>query len=129
MAELAAVVVPRDADSGPCACRFHREAPEHHDRLLTVELDPLGRVLELVELAATWHELEWTDAEPRIAPRDWIEFAAVHGWQDERIGDLFVALASLSCDQAVADDLAPVVALFGPSPAGRASGSVRQSSS
>lgn len=50
----------------------------HHDRLLTVEHDA-AELLELMELAVTWGELEY-DADAVIGPELWVDFAAAHLW-------------------------------------------------
>jgi hypothetical protein len=52
----------------------------HHDRLLTVEHD-VDEVLELMELAVTWGELEYGD-EPLLGPDAWVRFAETHVWVD-----------------------------------------------
>jgi hypothetical protein len=60
---------------GECGAVTHRA---HHDRLLTIDTDP-DALLELIELAVTWHELEYSD-EPVIGPADWLTFAERHRW-------------------------------------------------
>lgn len=52
----------------------------HHDRLLAVETDT-DELLELVELAVTWSELDYSHA-TLIPPSQWIDFAARHQWRD-----------------------------------------------
>jgi hypothetical protein len=52
----------------------------HHDRLLTVESD-VDELLELVELAVTWGELDYSGAGV-VPPGQWLEFAACHEWRD-----------------------------------------------
>jgi hypothetical protein len=95
-----------------CGCRFGDLAPAHHDRLVSIETDVLGTVLELVELAATWNELEYSESEPLLAPGEWIEFAMAHEWRDpKRIVDLMIALSSLVARPA-RDTLASVIPLF-----------------
>ncbi|MGQ0572770.1 MAG: hypothetical protein ACT4RN_01055 [Pseudonocardia sp.] len=51
---------------------------EHHDRLLTVDVDP-DELLALLELAVTWHELDYGSARV-VGPAAWGEFAAQHSW-------------------------------------------------
>src|SRR4051812_24702437 len=59
-----------------CHCRFARLAPRHHDVLLNAEAD-VATTLELLELATTWEELDYSD-EAVIPPCDWMDFAAAH---------------------------------------------------
>jgi len=53
---------------------------DHHDRLLTVEFD-IDELLELVELAVTWGELDYSGAAV-VPPDQWLDFAACHEWRD-----------------------------------------------
>lgn len=50
----------------------------HHDRLLAVDTDH-DALLELVELAVTWHELDYSGASV-VAPPQWETFAQRHRW-------------------------------------------------
>jgi hypothetical protein len=50
----------------------------HHDRLLAVDTDPAA-VLELIELAVTWYELDYSGA-AMVGPADWETFAQRHRW-------------------------------------------------
>jgi hypothetical protein len=50
----------------------------HHDRLLAIDTDP-SVLLELIELAVTWHELDYSDAEV-VPPHEWELFAERHRW-------------------------------------------------
>jgi len=43
-------------------CAVAARYPEHHDRLLAVDTDA-DALLELLEIAVTWHELDYSDAE------------------------------------------------------------------
>jgi hypothetical protein len=52
----------------------------HHDRLLAVDTDT-SVLLELIELAVTWHELDYSTAEV-VPPREWERFAERHRWAD-----------------------------------------------
>ena len=82
-------------------CRPDRRTRAHHDRLLRVEDDP-DEVVELLELAVTWGELDYSEADV-VPPEAWIDFAAGHRWRHpERVLRLF----SLAAD----------VALRGPHP-------------
>ncbi|MCW2719054.1 MAG: hypothetical protein QOG20_2277 [Pseudonocardiales bacterium] len=69
-------------------CRADTARRAHHDRLLAVETDQ-DAVLELFDLAVTWHELEYSD-EDMVAPHRWLEFAERHRWQDQdRVARIF----------------------------------------
>lgn len=61
-------------------CAFGGRLAAHHDRLLTVEND-LQALLELMELAVTWGELDYSNADV-VAPALWAEFCAQHSWHD-----------------------------------------------
>ncbi|WP_143172270.1 hypothetical protein [Pseudonocardia thermophila] len=62
------------------ACAFG-PARDHHDRLLRVDTDP-EVLLELFDIAVTWHELDWS-AGAVVPPAEWPTFAARHRWVDE----------------------------------------------
>lgn len=66
--------------------------PEHHDRLLTVDTD-LEAALELLEMAVTWHELDWS-ARPVVGPEHWLAFAAGHVWRDPDRAERVFSLAA-----------------------------------
>ncbi len=103
------VVVPMSLDPGGprCGCRSSRRRSVHHARLLTVETDP-DAVLDLFELAVTWGELDYSDADV-LPPESWIDFAAEHRWcRPDRVARLFA--------------LATDVALRGPCPSARRDG-------
>jgi hypothetical protein len=51
---------------------------EHHDRLLRVDTDSEA-LLELIELAVTWGELDYS-SQPIVGPRQWSTFAGRHHW-------------------------------------------------
>ncbi len=103
-------------------CRPDPARRAHHDRLLAVESDP-DAVLELFDLAVTWHELEY-DIDEMIAPARWPEFAERHRWQDparvERIFALAVDIAmrahtqtaplSMAAGSGICPTLAPAAA-------------------
>jgi hypothetical protein len=76
----------------PCDCRFARFAPRHHDLLLNVESD-VATTLELMELATTWEELDYS-AEAVIPPCDWMDFAAAHNWRDPELASRLFSLAT-----------------------------------
>lgn len=76
-----------------CHCRFASTAPLHHDLLLNVE-DDVAVALELLELATTWEELDYS-GEAVIPPCDWLEFSAAHNWRDP---ELALRLFSVAID-------------------------------
>ena len=85
-----------NAEADCCGCRFEQSAPAHHRRLLALETQPMTSLVELIEMAATWGELEYGETEPVIPPGEWIDFAAEHAWVDaDRVFDALVALSSL----------------------------------
>jgi hypothetical protein len=97
------VVVPMSLDPGGarCGCRPSRRRSAHHAALLTIEAAP-DAVLDLFELAVTWGELDYGDADV-LPPESWIDFAAEHRWcRPSRVARLFA--------------LATDVALRGPCP-------------
>lgn len=54
-------------------------------------------LVELIEMAATWDEIEYGETEPVIPPTEWIAFAEDHAWMDgDRVFDALVALASVA---------------------------------
>jgi hypothetical protein len=67
----------------PCQCRFARWAPLHHDMLLSVETD-VAMAVELVELATTWEELDYS-GQAVIPPSEWLDFAGAHSWRDTEL--------------------------------------------
>ncbi|WP_394932663.1 hypothetical protein [uncultured Ilumatobacter sp.] len=79
---------------GACGCAYRVNTPAHHDRLITLEQDPLAVLGELVDLAATWGEVE----DPAIAvidPADWIGFVEQHEWKNpERVLEIVLGLWS-----------------------------------
>jgi hypothetical protein len=74
-----------------CDCHFAGVAPRHHDLLLNVEMD-VATTLELMELATTWEELDYS-AEAVIPPCDWMDFAAAHNWRDPELASRLFSLA------------------------------------
>jgi hypothetical protein len=77
-------------------CAFS-EAMVHHDRLLAIDADP-DELLELLELAVTWAELDYSDT-PVIPPEHWMNFLRSHDWPDpNRVERIF----SLAADIAMA---------------------------
>lgn len=80
---------------GPwCRCADRRWRA-HHDRLLRVETD-LDELLELLELAVTWSELDYSDAAV-VPPERWGDFALAHPWHDpDRMERLFALAADIA---------------------------------
>jgi hypothetical protein len=62
----------------PCCCTVAVTLPEHHDRLLRVDSD-VDELVELLELAVTWGELDYSGVAV-LAPVQWLEFARTHEW-------------------------------------------------
>lgn len=60
-------------------CALASRYPEHHDRLLTVDTDPAA-LLDLLEIAVTWHELDYSESD-LVGPADWLTFAETHTWR------------------------------------------------
>lgn len=75
----------------PCRCRFVREAQVHHDQLLRVTTDA-DAFLELMELAVTWGELDYSEM-PLIPPNRWLEFVDSHIWGDGEKAERMISLA------------------------------------
>ena len=95
-----------------CGCEYRQAAPDHHDRLLRLESNAFDPMVELIEIAATWHELEYGECEPVLGPDRWIEFAATHSWrQPERIMDLMLGLVSMAKPSGPQRSLASVTAI------------------
>lgn len=61
-------------------CSFGGPTKSHHDRLLSVDRDPDG-MLDLLELALTWDELDY-EAHSLIEPPQWEHFLVTHRWRD-----------------------------------------------
>jgi hypothetical protein len=74
-------------------CSVAARHAEHHDRLLTLDTD-LDTLLELFEIAVTWHELDYSNADV-IGPSDWLTFADTHTW---RFPDRAARALSLAVD-------------------------------
>jgi hypothetical protein len=71
----------RAAGCRECPALTHRPAHrEHHDRLLTVDVD-IDELLALLELAVTWHELDYSESAV-MGPAEWLTFAQTHDWTD-----------------------------------------------
>jgi hypothetical protein len=80
-------------------CAVEPASRHHHDRLLTVESN-VGELLELIELALTWGELDYSGA-AIVPPWKWLEFAACHEWRD---ADRAARIFSVATDIALRAD-------------------------
>lgn len=74
------------------SCPAAGEHPEHHDRLLTVDTD-LDAAMELLEMAVTWRELDWS-TRPVVGPEHWLAFPANHVWRDPERAERVFSLAA-----------------------------------
>lgn len=76
-----------------CADCPHADCPTraHHDRLLTVDTDA-GELLALLELAVTWHELDYSGGRV-VGPEAWPAFATRHRWRDPQRAERAFSLA------------------------------------
>jgi hypothetical protein len=72
-------------------CPFRGATRDHHDRLLQVDWDH-ARLMELMELAVTWGELEYGEAV--IPPDRWMDFVGVHRWHDADQAERILLMAS-----------------------------------
>lgn len=92
-------MAPQDATVHPLtsarclrSCQFRGRTRAHHDRLLRVVWDH-AELLDLMELAVTWGELEY--AESRIVPpQRWLDFAAAHRWADADEAERILSMAA-----------------------------------
>lgn len=77
-----------------CRCADRRWRA-HHDRLLRVETDQ-AELVELLELAVTWGELDYSGVAV-VPPERWSDFALAHDWQNpERVERLFDLSADIA---------------------------------
>lgn len=78
-----------------CRCRIEGGMRAHHDRLTAVETDP-DELVELLELAVTWGELDYSASEV-VPPDRWLVLAENHRWIDPaRMGRLFSLAADIA---------------------------------
>jgi hypothetical protein len=73
-------------------CVFDAATEWHHRRLMTIESDQ-DVVLELIEVAVTWPELEYSET-PTIAPEHWTTFVENHHWADQDRVERIFSLAT-----------------------------------
>ncbi len=64
----------------------------HHDQLLRIASDG-DAFFELMELAVTWGELDYSEM-PVIPPNRWLEFVDSHMWADGEKAERMLALAT-----------------------------------
>ena len=102
-------------------CAFEAATQWHHRRLMTIESDQ-DVLLELIELAVTWPELEYSET-PTIAPEQWIPFFESHGWADpDRVERIFsvatdiATTATRACRRRPVDPGRPFGQLVGTGP-------------
>jgi len=88
----ATIHVLRQPKSCAGKCGFTGVTKSHHDRLVRIEHD-VEEVLDLMELAVTWGELDYS-GESLIAPTRWLEFARRHRWQDMDRAERVLSLAT-----------------------------------
>lgn len=72
-------------------CASASRHPDHHDRLLAVDTDP-DALLELLEIAVTWHELDYSEASV-IGPAHWARFVERHVWRRPELAERVFRLA------------------------------------
>lgn len=73
-------------------CCRDSAAAEHHDLLLTVDVDP-DALLALLEMAVTWHELDYGDCDV-VGPQSWSSFAQTHHWTHPERAERAFSLAA-----------------------------------
>jgi hypothetical protein len=72
-------------------CGFRTSTRVHHDRLLSVDHNP-DELLELMDLAVTWGELDYS-GQHLVPPERWLDFWASHGWRDADRAERVFSLA------------------------------------
>jgi hypothetical protein len=73
-----------------CHCRF-AVTQRHHDRLVRAPTH-LAMTLDLLELAVTWREIDYSGQE-LIPPGDWLEFMDEHQWPERDIAERVFGVA------------------------------------
>ena len=73
-------------------CEFRDRTQWHHDRLLAILGDP-DQLLELLELAVTWAELDYA-SRPVIPPHRWTSFLNSHNWPLPQHAERIFSLAT-----------------------------------
>jgi hypothetical protein len=72
-------------------CPAAPEQAEHHDLLLTVDVNAEA-LLALLEMAVTWHELDYSES-PVVGPAAWLTFVESHDWADPELAERVFNLA------------------------------------
>lgn len=97
--------------AAPCDCAFRLAAPAHHDRLLQLESSSFEVLAELIDLVATWGEVEFGWREPLVDPSDWLGFVDQHQWQrPDQVLEIVVSLWSIALSCSHAEQRATTVA-------------------
>ena len=73
------------------SCVFREQAPWHHDQLLAAS-DSVEHAADLLDLAVTWGELDYS-GEQLIDPGQWLRFLAAHRWPDHDLAARIFGLA------------------------------------
>jgi hypothetical protein len=73
-------------------CSFGGATEGHHGRLTALEYDQ-DALLELMELAVTWPELEYSETHT-IPPDSWMAFVESHRWADPDRVERIVSIAT-----------------------------------
>ncbi len=97
-------------------CCRDRTVAAHHDRLLRVDVD-VDALLELLEMAVTWHELDYGPCAV-VGPAAWSTFVEDHEWTRRDRAEQAFALAVDIVGRGAAGappvvPLAPVISLVG----------------
>lgn len=72
-------------------CSAGAEHAAHHDALLSVDVDAEA-MLALLEMAVTWHELDYSECGV-LGPAAWLTFAQAHRWADPERAERVFSLA------------------------------------
>lgn len=81
---------------------------DHHDRLLTVDTDT-DELLALLEMAVTWHELDYSECDV-VGPPAWSTFAQNHAWTHPERAERAFSLAVDIVGRGIAGPAEPVLA-------------------
>jgi hypothetical protein len=81
-----------ESDTCTRNCGFSGPTRAHHDRLIKIDQD-VEEVLELMELAVTWGELDYS-GQSLVGPSNWLDFARTHKWQDPERAERVLSLAT-----------------------------------
>jgi hypothetical protein len=77
--------------AGPqCPCGYQGLHPEHHDRLVSLEVAGIDGVLELARLADGFDQMPETDRRRYVPPGEWRHFVAEHTWREPAKVELLV---------------------------------------